>query len=83
MRYRGAIEYDKMVLNILSFYNEVTAICEDERYESELQQTIGSYLKKCDYLIEQYEKIGSIAMTRYQKEQNQFMIFNPGIGEVY
>lgn len=83
MRYRGAIEYDKMVLNILNFYNEVEALCEDEPIISEIGQTLGSYIERCDLLINQFENFESAAMVKIKKEKNNFISFKNKIGEKY
>lgn len=83
MRYRGAIEYDKMALNILSFHNEVESLCEDEPKISELKQTLGSYLNSCNLLIDEFEKLEGAGMTKLKKERDNFIAFESGIGESY
>ena len=83
MRYRGSIEYEKMILNILSFYNEVSALCEDEQQESELQQTLASYIKQCAMLLNEYQSQKAVSMQLLQKESENFIAFEQGIGESY
>lgn len=83
MRYRGSIEYEKMLLNILNFYNEVSAICDDEKIESDMQQTIGSYIAKCKDLMEHYQSEdcpSSVWLKHYNKN---FIQLESVLGEKY
>lgn len=83
MRYRGSIEYEKMLLNILNFHNHVHAICVEEHQESELEKTIASYIKQCNRLIEDFEKEDGVAMALFKKEMAHFVLLTQGIGESY
>lgn len=72
MRYRGSIEYDKMILNALSFYNEVYSICEDEYLNGEFGSTIKDYTDRCDALINHYQSLNSPALLYIKKNLESF-----------
>lgn len=53
MRYRGPLEYDKFVLNILQFHNEIHAIAKKEIETPEFKNLAETQLK----ITNQYNKI--------------------------
>lgn len=51
-RYRGPIEYDKFILNILQFSNETNLILVNEFYESKSQSTLKAFKENIDDLFQ-------------------------------
>lgn len=79
MRYRGAIEYDKMILNILNFHNEVKGICEDEYIQGDHNQTIFNYINELDFVLNTFNQATSASYQQYE-EKLSFLI---GGKEIY
>lgn len=52
-RYRGPMEYDKFILNILQYSNEINMILKNEFYNSESQKT---FKKMCEQLEALYQQ---------------------------
>lgn len=63
-RYRGAIEYDKFVLNTLSFYNEIHSLVNDPDFSCLLNNEEGALHS----LHKRLESKDSAAMLYYARQ---------------
>lgn len=57
MRYRGPMEYDKFILNIFQYSNEINQLLNHEFYNSESQSNFRFF---CEQINKAYETINQI-----------------------
>lgn len=83
MRYRGSIEYEKMLLNILNFHNEVNDLCEESKREGQIGKSAKDYINDCKLMLAHYESKHSSSFHFYKSCNENFIEIETTIGEAY
>lgn len=83
MRYRGSIEYEKMLLNILNFHNEVNDLCEESKKEGKMRNSAKDYINACKLMLAHYESEQSVSYQWQKQQMKNFIPITDMIGEAY